>query len=217
MLALCVVSRLGEGQLVALSDLSQNFAGVADRDDVAWDVFGHHTARADRDIVADGYARNNLHAAADPDVVADGDGECVLETQVSPFDVHRMACGVDADVGPDENVVANCDLGLIQDNQINVGVEVLADLDVEAVVEVDRAFDLEPLAALAEHLAQQLRLRRLVCWVDRVVLKQLVLGLVAKILQLWIVIGIVEQPARRWPRACQFFHPTLGNCYGKSP
>ena len=53
-----------------------------------------------------------------------------------------MACGEDAHVGADEGVVADAHLGLVENGEVEVGKEVLAHMDVTAVIAPERLVDM---------------------------------------------------------------------------
>lgn len=57
-----------------------------------------------------------------------------------------MAGGVNTDIRRDEDIVPNCDLRAVENDEVNVRVEVVPDLDVVAVVALERRLDPEVLA-----------------------------------------------------------------------
>lgn len=48
-----------------------------------------------------------------------------------------MAGGIDADIRPDEDIVADCNWSLVEDDEIEVGKEPPADLDMLSVVTME--------------------------------------------------------------------------------
>ena len=113
-----------------------------------------HAACADDGSVADADARQNGDVSAEPYVVAHGDGLCVFHAR-GPFSgVQRMHGGVDAALRPDEAVAAEAHGRAVENHEIVVGKEVLADFDVEAVVAAKAGFYEEILARAAENASE---------------------------------------------------------------
>lgn len=88
-------------------------------------------------VVADGHAWQDAYLGAYPDVVADCDGACVFQPFVPVYGVEGVPGCVKAAVGGYEYVVAECDFRFVEYDEVEVGVEVLADGDVVAVVAVE--------------------------------------------------------------------------------
>jgi hypothetical protein len=141
---------------IALLNLAHHFGGVACDDNHGRDIFGDHSAGSDDGAVADCDSGEEDGAAADPDAVADGDGQAELGPveAVAQGGVERVAGAVDLDVGAEQDVVADGHLGAVQDDAPEVHVAVGAELDVEAVVALERRLDER--RPLGVHLAQQL-------------------------------------------------------------
>ena len=86
--------------------------------------------------------------------------------------LQRMAGGVDADVRPDETVVADVHARLVEDGEVEVGEEVLADVDVFAVVAAEGLVELKALAVAAENAVEYPVATRLLGGAERVELPQ---------------------------------------------
>ena len=104
-------------------------------------------------------ARQDDRAAADPDAVADRDGRGKLRACGSLDGVDRMLGGVDVDAGAELDVAADRHRAAVEDDAAEVGVEVVAELDVSPVVATERRLDLEPRADPAEQLGEDLAAR----------------------------------------------------------
>lgn len=141
--------------LVFPGDGPQHPAGAAHGHHPVRDVPVHHAARADHRVAADAHAGQHRHRRADPHIVAHRDGVGVLQAPVALPGVQGMARrGKDA-VGRDEHIVAEHHLRAVQDDAVVVGIKILADLDVAAVVAPEGRGDAEPLPRAAEQPADQ--------------------------------------------------------------
>ena len=186
-------------------------------------VMRHHAACADDGPVADGHTRQDDHVAAYPHVVADADGVGILQACVAAGDVERMASSIDAYVRRNEYVVADGDVGSVEDDEVGVGKEVAADADVVAVVAIERRDDASAFAHVHDAAYQAVAL---VCAVGRqeVVLMQQAARLQHFLLQFGVVVGIVEQAFGRFLFFCfhqrkfvlEYFGVKLALIYGKT-
>ena len=88
--------------------------------------------------------------SADPYVVSYSDWACIFESFVALGCFERVSGGVESAVGGDEYVVAEGYFCTIEDNEVEVGIEVFANFDVEAVVAVEWLFDEESLSSSTE-------------------------------------------------------------------
>ena len=71
--------------------------------------------------------------------------------------VHRVGAGADGDVGAEHDAVAHIDVGVVHQRQVEVGVDVFAEMHVlPRPVGVQRRLDVAALADLGKHLFQQL-------------------------------------------------------------
>src|SRR5687768_7312170 len=114
--------------------LSAWASGVADDDGAMRDVARDDASRADHGVVADRDAGEDDRAAADPHVVADTDRACALDPRTAQRGVERVRGRVELNPRPDLHVVANVDLGAVEEDAVVVDEQVAARADVEAVV-----------------------------------------------------------------------------------
>lgn len=131
-------------------DSFDNASGVAYGDGVRRDIADDHRACADRAIVANSDAGEDSDAAANPAIVPNGDGACPLVACIALGGVCAMACGIDTDIGADKGVVADSDIGLVEDSEMEIGKEALAHADMFAVVAIERLIDKDMLVACAQ-------------------------------------------------------------------
>ena len=102
---------------------------------------GYDTAGADHGIASDVHAGQNDCTASDPDIVADRDRHAIFESCVPGIRVYRMTGGIDGDIGGHLAVHANGDFRDINDGAIVIGEEVSSDMNVLAVIAVERRID----------------------------------------------------------------------------
>ena len=136
-------------------DFFDDAGRISGHDGIGRDVAGYHRAGSDHGSVAHGDARQDGGAPADPHAVADGDGLGPLDAGVAGLGLQWMAGGVDAHVRADEYMVAETDHGFVQDGEVEVGEETVADLDVAAVVTAEGRVDVYVPAATSQDGAQQ--------------------------------------------------------------
>ena len=79
--------------LIVLCYLTQDAAGIADRNDARGDITRHDAARADNGIVPYRHAGQHRHARTDPDAAADGYRQCDLKTGVALLNIQRVPRG----------------------------------------------------------------------------------------------------------------------------
>lgn len=89
---------------------------------------------------------------ADPHVVSDGDWLGVFDVLPATLDLSLMRGGKDRDVGPNHHSVSKCHEPAVQNRQIEVGVEFLANANVAAIVKMDRRFDIRVIFYVADHV-----------------------------------------------------------------
>ena len=92
--------------LVLFCYITQGAAGIADCDDARWDIARHDAACADHGIVPYRHAGQHRHARADPDVIADGYRQGDLKTGVALLNIQRVPRGGEAAVRRNEHMVA---------------------------------------------------------------------------------------------------------------
>ncbi len=99
---------------------------------------GDHCAGRDDHIVADGNARIDHGIATDPDVVADGDWFSELNSRDPSFRIERVTGGEDGDPRAYHAVPAYSYLADIEDDEIEVRIKILSEMDVVAVIALER-------------------------------------------------------------------------------
>lgn len=137
---------------VIFSDFPDNPAWVAGGHAVGWDVLNHDAASTNDGVVTDRDARHHPDSPADPDIVANSDRVGIFHAGISSFRVKRVTGSVEATVRTDKNIVAKGHPACIQDSQVVVGVEVVANLDIPAIVAPEVWFDLAVFTALTQDL-----------------------------------------------------------------
>ena len=126
---------------VRLGDLPQDPAGRPDGDHPRGDVARDDAPGADHRVVADRHALHHHRVAPDPDVVADGNGQRTHDARVALVGQQGVADGVEPHVGTDEDVVPDRHGGLVEDRQVEIADEMVADRDLLPEVAVERAVD----------------------------------------------------------------------------
>ncbi len=111
----------------------------------------HNASGSYSDVVANGDSGDYGDVASYPAVVADSDGKAPFGTAITFFGKNRVAWGEYAHVWPDEDVVADCDLTLVENREVEVGEEIFADRDVGTVVAEKRLDYFYIVARLAEY------------------------------------------------------------------
>ena len=150
-----------EAHFVLLGQGADDAARVARRQNACGDIPRDHAAGADDGVVPDGHAAADDDVGSQPHVVADGDGAGVLVVELGA--VRRpahvpVACqkGMygrdDGDVRPDKALLADMHGGAVEDDEVEVGKEIFADVGIAAVIEADRRLAVEVLAVAAEQL-----------------------------------------------------------------
>lgn len=109
-------------------------------------VFGHYRAGSDNRIIANGHARINHRASADPDVMAYGDRFTVLQPAVTFGRVQRMRGCINVHPRCEHTVIANADRADVQHDAVEVGVKIVAQIDVIAVVAAEARLNISAFA-----------------------------------------------------------------------
>lgn len=115
----------------------------------------HYASGSNGAVVADCHAGEDADVCSDPHVVAHGDGMCIFQSGVAQVGFQWMSGGVESAVGSYENVFSECDGCFIEDDKIYVGVEVFADVDIVAVVAIERLLYEKLLACRAKDVTQE--------------------------------------------------------------
>ena len=108
-----------------------------------------HAACADDDVVADGDARQNAHAAAEPHAVSDRNGLCTLDVLVPRFGVDGVVDRIESALRSDEGMVPEGDFSAVQKHTAVIAIEILADMHMPEV-KPDGRLDRKPLAVACE-------------------------------------------------------------------
>src|SRR5690625_162087 len=126
-------------------------AGVACGEDVFGDVPGYHTAGPDDGAGTDPHAGANYRPAAHPDIRTDLDrlAGLLLTPQQG---IHRVGRRVELDSRAKEAVVANPYFTDVEDDAVEVEEDLLAQVDVRAVVTVERGLQPDVFSAPSEQL-----------------------------------------------------------------
>ena len=117
---------------------------------------GHDAARANDRALANGHPRGNLDVAAQPAVLANVDGLAVAAAANSLLRIGGVVGGIKAHVGAQQSVLADGDLGAVQDHATKVDVDVVFDVDVGAKLALEIGLDPNTLANRAKELAHKL-------------------------------------------------------------
>ena len=140
------------------ADLAQNAAGNAHCDHIRRNILRHNAARADDGIVADRHAGHDEDTCAQPAVFPDVNRHIVLVNQLAQFRIDRMSRRGDHAVRAEHGVVADVNVRVIHESQVEIGVNILAEMDVmSAPVCVERRFDVAVVADFGEHILQHFR------------------------------------------------------------
>src|SRR5690606_2227361 len=138
-------------------------AGITRGDDALRDVAGADAAGTDGGAIADGDAAKDNSAGADPAVLANGDRPVDAVGAGAP-----AGLGIDADAlggidgmprrqelhpGPDRTAIADADVGPVEEDAVEIDEDVVADMDVPAVLEGERRED-HAAADAAQHLSE---------------------------------------------------------------
>lgn len=110
---------------------------IAHSDAMGRDVFHDHASGSDGAAFTNCHSGKNCHIAAYPAVSAYGHRLGSFFPRVAFFQVRAVAGRIDADIRPDEDIVADCNWSLVKDYEIEVGKEPPADLDMLPVVTME--------------------------------------------------------------------------------
>ena len=135
---------------IPFADFSENPAGIAHSNRIGWNIPRHNAACANDRIVADGHARQNHTVSADPDIIADSDGQGIVRHHFPVERIYRVSGGAECHIGANHDLVADEDLTVIHQHQIEIGVEILTDMDMLAVGHMNRRLKKEMIAAASK-------------------------------------------------------------------
>ena len=110
---------------------------IAHSDAMGRNVFNDYASGSDGAAFTDCHSGKNCHIAAYPAVSAYGHRLGPFLPRVALLRVRAVAGRIDADIRPDEDIVADCNGRLVKDYEIEVGKEPPADLDMLSVVTME--------------------------------------------------------------------------------
>ena len=152
------------GQLIFVRKLAQNAAGIAYCDTVRRDIPRHHRACADDTARADGYATAKGYVAAYPSIIPYRDcarafkvgntARFFVKKSVSVLIAQGMNRSQKGYVRTDKYRAADGHLSLVQHNEVKVCIAPLAKGGVCAKIEINRALQVHPLAAVGKKLIE---------------------------------------------------------------
>ena len=122
------------------------FCGIAADDGIGGYIFGDHGTRSDDGVVADSDAGIDDSTAADPNIVADGDGFPEFFAGITGNRIERMSRSVNVDTRRNHAIVTDPDFADIQKHTIEIGVEVIADVDVKTIIAAEIRFNMDQFA-----------------------------------------------------------------------
>lgn len=122
------------------------FCGIAADDGVGRYIFDDNGTGSDDGIVADGDARIDDGTAADPDIMADDDGFAEFFAGIAGDRIERMSRCVNVDPRRNHAIVANPDFTDVQKDTVEIGIEVVADMDVKTVIAAKIRFNMDQFA-----------------------------------------------------------------------
>lgn len=131
-------------------------AWVAGGEGEGGDVFGDDAAGSDYGSFADCYSGEDDDIACYPYVVAHGYRTGTHYSAVTFLDVKRVDDCAEADVGSDEHIVADCDLGLVENGEVEIADEILSDADIETEIAVKGRIYYETVAHGSEESADNI-------------------------------------------------------------
>lgn len=115
---------------------------IAADDGVRRHVFHDDRAGCDDGIVADRDARIDDSAPADPHIIADAHRFAEFDTAQPLFDIERMGRRIDVDARPDQAVIADADVADVEEDTVEIGKEVMPDMDIIAVITAEVRLDI---------------------------------------------------------------------------
>ena len=127
-----------------------------------------------------------------PYIVADMNGFGIFQSLVPLLHIQGMTCCIESAVGSNKHVVAKGNGRSVQDDAVHIAVEVFTQVDVIAVVTIERLFDEKVLSGLSQQFTKQLLPFFDTGWQQLVIAKAEVLALCSFCNQFSIIVGIVE-------------------------
>lgn len=128
-------------------------AGRSDGDDSRRNVACDDAPGADHRVVADRHPLHDHRVTPDPDVVADPDRQRTHDTRIALLRKEGVVDGVKPHVGTDEDMVADRDGGFVEDREVEIAHEMVADRNLLAEIAMERAVQAHRLADVSEQPA----------------------------------------------------------------
>lgn len=113
-------------------------------------VFDDNGTRSDNGIVADRDARIDDGTPANPYIIADAHRLAAFDTGEPLLDIERMSRCIDVDARAHQAIVANANVADVEEHAIEIGEEIVADVDIIAVVAAEVRLDIQMIPARAE-------------------------------------------------------------------
>ena len=138
---------------VVVADFSHNSTRVAHCHYVCRDILCHHTACTDDGVFPYGDAGHNESPCPNPYIFANVDRHIVLIVFFSQFGDDGMTARCYCHVWSKHNIVTYVHMGVVNDCQVEVGIDVVAEMNVmSAPVCVERRLDVAVVADFSKHL-----------------------------------------------------------------
>lgn len=145
-------------------DLPQRAAGNTSGERSWRDIVGDNATSTDDGVCTNVDAAENCYIRCQPDIIIDMNflsifGECCsLSVRTDPQTLageQRVICCQQGDIGADGYIIANADTGIVHDQQVKVGHEMVANKGVLAVVELHGPLEAKGSADAAENVFEQ--------------------------------------------------------------
>lgn len=117
-----------------LTKIPYYFARVPGSKNVRRDIFGYDAARSNGCASANRQTRIDNRTAANPDAISQYNGFSRFQPGITLFRHQRMRCGIDLNTGTQKHVIAYGDFCAIEHHTVKIGIKVIADVDVIAVI-----------------------------------------------------------------------------------
>jgi hypothetical protein len=160
--------------------------GIPDCDDIAGNILSHNTPGTDDRIIANGYTRQYYRVRADPNVIADAYRYIELCHSFTLFRLNGVSGSGQGDIGAEHNVIANKDMGVVDQRQIKVGIDTATQMGVLAPIGVQRGFDVAVVTHFSKDPAEQVLSALYLGWPGMVEIIESV-----KTLQLFLSEGVI--------------------------
>lgn len=177
--------------ITRLSNTPYDATGVPHCQRTGWDILVDHTSGTDDAIIANGYSGQDTDVRSYPHVVAYRNRPGVFQTTVSLIHINGMTGGIKAAIGGDEDIVAKRHLSAVKNHAVHIGIKVLSDLHVIAIVAEERLLYQEISSRLPQQAGKEARAPFHIGGQQMVVFVADVLAALPFGYQLSIVVGII--------------------------